>query len=259
MNSFKIGGFDSSTTFLVVEDIQVEPLTPKQSTLSLKERDGIIDFSFSNQYNRLIFDERVITMKCIYRYNSINDMYNKINSIYGAIYNNVKGELELSTTPGVKWNACLLNIQKQEITGNSTGRIVIQYRVEPFSHSEQEIIVNQSLSGSTSLTVNNPGTATSNKHLISLTNIKGNTGGIFIQKPDGTFIECSKIFNDGDNLVIDFTNFEILVNGDPVENLEWDGDFFELPSGNMPIEIDFSGTATMKWYLVPQYFYSKNS
>lgn len=259
MDSFKIGGFDSAANFIVVESIQIEPLTPKQSTLSLKERDGSIDFSFSNQYGRLIYDDRIITMSCIFRYNTYEEMSSKISRIYNAIYNNPRGELELSITPGVKWNATLLNIQKQEKTGNSTGRIIIQYRVYPYSFSEQEIIVDKIISGSETLTINNPGTAFSNKHLISLVNIQGNTGGFFIQKADGTFIECSRILQDGDNLTIDFENFEILINGDPVKNLEWDGEFFELSSGNQPIEIDFSGSAEMKWYLKPQYFYSKES
>lgn len=269
--SFNIGTFKSEDYFNLIEDITISTLTPKINTVSLPERDGVINFSSDNMWKRNVYEQRIITIVGVVKWNVWNEIQGHpdadrmlyISSIYNAIYKNAVGELEVSTTPGVIWEATLENIQNIETTGFTTFRVAIQYKCQPFSKEKDYLGIDKTLSLSNPVTfdLNSDKWAPTNSfslEVISSDEMLGTATVSIINTSTNEFLEISDIDLTGTNkLNVDFENFNIDYKTRLYKNKSWTGDFFEIkPGNNIAINHNIqNGQATLRYR--PKYFYGK--
>lgn len=255
MNYFVIGNLHSKDYFKLVEDITISPLEIKKNTVTLQERDGVLDFSRMNMFNRFMYEERIITIPCVFRFNGARDREMKLNKIYNAVYNNSNGILRTSYTDAARWEAKLENIKSFDFIGMASCRVIIQYRVKPFSTGIDNSLFTGNISTSEILRLNSKGSAPTIKHILEISNIDGNTSGVIIDnKTTGDVLKINKAISS--KTVIDFDAFTIKEGSDYLKNLEWEGTFFEIqPSQENLIEITMDGSADFNWIETPMYYY----
>lgn len=267
--SFIIGDFDSQNYFELIEDITISPLTPKLNTVSLPERDGVLDFSSDNMWGRNVYEPRIITITGIVRWLNWNvenlypdaDKMVALSAVYNYAYKNSKGKLYLSTTPGVHWDATLEAIQNIETTGNTTFRVVIQYRCQPFSKDNaQEGIEMDFDAGSLTFNIPNIDWAPTNSFKIDIVAESG-TEPYDINIINTTTKESLNLhYVSGREIKVDFENFTIDYEPHLYVNKVWDGDFFEIkPGDNIAIVTSniSEGHAVLRY--TANYFYGKMS
>lgn len=266
--SFRIGDFDSSNYFAVVEDIQISPLTHKLNTISLPERDGVLDFSKDNMWGRDVFEPRIITITGILRWSywaiennyPENDKMVVVSALYNAAHKNQKGNLYLSTTPGVYWEATLEAIENLDSVGMTSFRAVLQYRCQPLSKDEEEFVINQDAGPVVQFTLPDAEDfAPMNSFTVEVTSTDEDTAGVvIINTRSGEQLDIGDIDLTGINkLVVDFENFNIDYTPKLYAYKTWRGDFFELkPGDNLAVQTTLTnGTVILKYR--PQYFYGK--
>lgn len=253
-NWFQIKGLHSRDIFELVESISLTPLSIKSSIVNLPERDGSLNFTRLNEFGRALYEDRIFTISAIARYDGTKTGKNSIISkIYDTLYNNQVGTMTTSETFNSKWDASLESINSIDSVGMSSIRVVIQYRVSPFSYGTQSVLLNQKVENEASLTLNCECTAPCTKHTLELTNIQGNVTSVSISNGKNTLYINKAITN---KTVIDFKNYTIKESGVVLKNTEWDGEFFELNPGINNITIVIDGSANILWEYLPSYYYS---
>lgn len=255
MNYFVIGDFHSDNYFKLVEDMTISPLEIKKNTVALQESDGVLDFSRMNMFNRFMYEERIITIPCVFRFNDARDRQIKLNNIYNAIYNNSKGFLRTSYTDAAKWEATLENVKSFDFIGMASCRVVIQYRVKPFSIGIDNMLYSGTIDADTILRLTSKGSAPTIKHKLEISNIEGNEDGLIItNKTTDDVLKINKALTS--KTIIDFDEFTIKEGSNYLKNLEWEGTFFEIqPNKENIIEITFNGSADFTWFETPMYYY----
>lgn len=269
-NSFNIGDFNSEMFFSVIEDITISPLTPKLNTVSLPERDGVLDFSNDNKWGRNVYEPRIITITGIVKTNYWSNLNPNrqaekmvvLSSLYSYAYKNAKGKLNLGITPGVYWEATLEGIKNFENTGNVSFRVVLQYRCQPFSKDNNQLGISKTLIPTVEFEI--PETyewAPTNSFSVEVSSYSENVGEIsIVNSTTNEILTISDIDFTGTNkLIVDFENFNIDYTPKTYKNKTWTGDFFEIKPGNNLVLLSNveEGTATLRY--TPQYFYGKLS
>lgn len=254
MINFKLNNWDSRNTFKHISSLTVSTLIPKLQTVDLPEIDGIIDFSTSNEKNRLMYESRTITISGIIQFFTKEDKQNKLYLLYNNVYNNPTGMMESSEFPNAKFKVRLNKIQEIGDFGNCSFRVILQYICEPFSYGITETVLNQDYTNSQKLTILNRGTAPTNTHKIILT-AKSSIDGVLLETTTSQ-LSINEVMSSGDILEIDFSNYTAKINGLQIENTGWDGDFFELKQGGQGVDIAISGSYNIRWIVTYRYLLS---